>query len=71
MGHTRRLTVNDWRIINAALAAYEAESWQEVLGWTDAEDDKHDKAVAQARAKVHERLNGHDLEFPWTEHGPQ
>lgn len=55
--HMKRLTKKDWQIINTALAAYEAEDWQAVHGWSDEEALADARAVSAVRKKVWERCD--------------
>ena len=59
----RRLTANDWRIVNAALALLEAdaEDTAEIAGVRAA---RVERAIGQVRAKVFDRL-GESTEPDW------
>jgi len=54
----KRLGKPDWEIINLALAAYEAEDWQAVYGWSDEQADANTRQVSSTRRKVWERVDG-------------
>lgn len=59
----RRLTKEDWKIINAALALLQADA-EDTADLAQVDSERVERRVAAVRGKVHERLGG-DIELRW------
>lgn len=64
-GH-ERLTLEDWRILNSALALLDATPAEESGVYGADAEEAYAEAIESARRKVHQRLAGRDLDGRWS-----